>query len=63
MQIPKLGKNDRFILIMEKETLNLINNLKRGHFLEIHFHDQQTIIYKCIKGEQRNQINESQFDY
>ncbi len=45
---------------MEIETLNLINNLKRGHFLEIHFHDKQTIIYKCIKGEQINQINESQ---
>jgi hypothetical protein len=56
----KLGK---MIEIMEKETQNLINNLKRGHFLEIHFHDKQTIIYKCIKGEQRSQINESQFYY
>jgi hypothetical protein len=63
MQIPKLGKNDRFIQIMEKETLNSINNFKRGHFLEIHFHNKQKIIYKCINGEQRNQINESQFYY
>jgi len=41
MQIPKLGKNDRFIQIMEKETLKSINNFKRGHFLEIHFHNKQ----------------------